>query len=78
MIVDGATAGDGSGAKCDPVAAPLLPLDGPIRGVSVKHRSVAPAKEERRLVGDLEGVHRRADGGRRGQTACRISRVGPL
>ena len=43
---DGTTASGDRGAKCNPVAASLLPLDSPISGVGMQHRGVA---EEERL-----------------------------
>ena len=40
-------------------------MDGPIRGVSVKHRGIVPAKEERRLEIWKECIGGRTDGGSR-------------
>jgi len=44
---DGAATRGSWGTELDPVVPTLFPKDGPVSGVGVKHRGVAPAEEER-------------------------------
>jgi hypothetical protein len=44
---DGPAAGGGRGPELDPVIPTLFPKDGPVAGVAVQQRGVAPAEEER-------------------------------
>ena len=58
---DGAATGGSWGTELDPVVPTLFPKDGPVSGIGMKHRGVAPAKEERMEFRKEGGSGRRRD-----------------